>query len=150
MIQRNCDARVPTPGAYGTDDDRLIEASHEMLARVRVAMAGQALSRSLETVFELVAAANRYVDAHAPWTLRKTDPARMATVLYVLAEVIRRLALVTQAFLPDASAKILDQLAVPDDARSLACFEGESSALRPGAALPPPSGVFPRFADQPG
>ena len=36
----------------------------------------------------------------------------MATVLYVLAETIRRLALLTQAFLPDASARILDQLAV--------------------------------------
>ncbi len=148
MVQRNCDAKVPAAGTYGAEDERLLEASRTMLARVRAEMAGQALSRSLETVFELVAAANRYVDAQAPWTLRKTDPSRMATVLYVLAEVIRRLALVTQAFLPDASKKILDQLAVPDDARSLARFE--DGVLQPGAALPPPSGVFPRFADPPG
>ena len=94
-----------------------------MLARVRAEMAEQALSRALEVVFEVVAAANRYVDAQAPWALRKTDPLRMATVLYVLAETIRRLALVTQAFMPDASARILDQLAVPEDARSLASFE---------------------------
>jgi methionyl-tRNA synthetase len=72
----------------------------------------------------------------------------MATVLYVLAEIIRRLALVTQAFMPDASARILDQLAVPDAARSLASFGDLAAALQPGAALPPPAGVFPRFADQ--
>jgi methionyl-tRNA synthetase len=72
----------------------------------------------------------------------------MATVLYVLAEVIRRLALVTQAFMPDASARILDQLAVPDGARSLASFADLTAALPPGAVLPPPSGVFPRFVDQ--
>ena len=44
-------------------------------------MAEQALSRALEAIFEVVGAANRYVDAQAPWALRKTDPARMATVL---------------------------------------------------------------------
>jgi methionyl-tRNA synthetase len=137
---------VPTPGAYDDADRRLIGAAGEMLAKVRAAMAEQALSRSLELVFEMIGSANRYVDAQAPWTLRRTDPARMATVLYVLAEVIRRLALLTQAFMPDASGRILDQLAVPHDARSLADFEDVASALQPGAALPPPTGVFPRFA----
>ena len=44
-------------------------------------------------VTSLTAAANRYVDAQAPWALRKTDPARMGTVLYVLAETIRRISL---------------------------------------------------------
>ncbi len=54
MIQRNCDARVPAPGAYDDADRRLIEAAGAMLARVRAAMAEQALSRSLEMVFELI------------------------------------------------------------------------------------------------
>jgi methionyl-tRNA synthetase len=150
MIQRNCDAKVPTPAVYDVEDQALIEAADAMLVRVREAMAGQALSRSLEMVFEVIAAANRYVDSQAPWTLRKTDPSRMATVLYVLAEVIRRLALVSQAFVPEASAKILDQLAVPGDARSLASFADQAAALQPGATLPPPSGVFPRLVDQAG
>ena len=145
MIQRNCDAKVPEPGAYDADDRQLLEATGQMLARVRAEMAGQALSRALEVVFEMVGAANRYVDAKAPWALRKTDPERMATVLYALAETIRRLALVTQAFMPEASARILDQLAVPEDARSLASFENQ--ALQPGTAVPAPSGVFPRFAE---
>ena len=70
----------------------------------------------------------------------------MATVLYVLAETIRRLALLTQAFLPDASARILDQLAVAADARTLAHCGDSSAMLRPGTPLPAPTGVFPRFA----
>jgi len=147
MIQRNCNAQVPVPGAYAADDDHLLSATNDMLVGVRAAMEGQALSRALETVFELIATANRYVDAQAPWSLRKTDPERMATVLFVLAEVIRRLALVTQAFVPAASGKILDQLAVPQDARRLADFDDRASMLQPGAALPPPAGVFPRFAE---
>jgi methionyl-tRNA synthetase len=62
----------------------------------------------------------------------------------VLAETIRHLALLTQPFMPDSSAKLLDQLAVPEDART---FEhlGADHALSPGTALPAPKGVFPRF-----
>jgi methionyl-tRNA synthetase len=147
MIQRNCDAKVPERGGYDADDRQLLEHTEHMLARVRAEMANQALSRALEVVFEVVGAANRYVDAKAPWALRRTDPARMATVLYVLAEAIRRLALVTQAFMPEASARILDQLAVSEDARTLESFLAEACSLQPGTPLPPPSGVFPRFAE---
>jgi methionyl-tRNA synthetase len=105
------------------------------------------LSRALETIFEVVSAANRYVDAQAPWALRTTHPARMATVLYALAETIRRLALLSQAFLPEASARILDQLGVAADARMLAHCRDRSAMLPPGTALPKPVGVFPRFAE---
>jgi methionyl-tRNA synthetase len=63
----------------------------------------------------------------------------------VLAETIRRIALLTQAFMPDASGRILDQLAIPDEARTLDA-SSEAGALRPGTPLPPPSGVFPRLA----
>ncbi len=38
------------------------------------------------------------------------DPARMGTVLYTLAETIRHLAILVQPFVPDAAAKLLDQL----------------------------------------
>jgi methionyl-tRNA synthetase len=145
LIQRNCAGRLPEPGDLTDDDRGLVEAAERLLVEVRTAMAGQALSRALEAIFELIGTANRYVDAQAPWALRRSDPARMATVLYVLAETIRRLALLTQAFLPEASARILDQLAVAADARTLAHSGDKSAMLRPGTELPAPTGVFPRF-----
>jgi len=146
LIQRNCDGRMPAPGALADADPELLAASESLLEQVRAAMAVQALSRALEAIFEVVAAANRYVDAQAPWALRRTDPARMGTVLHTLAETIRRLALLTQAFMPEASARILDQLAVGEDARSFASYREGAAALQPGTALPKPVGVFPRFA----
>jgi methionyl-tRNA synthetase len=91
----------------------------------------------------VIAAANRYVDTQAPWALAKSDRARMASVLYVLAEVIRQVATLTQPVMPTASGKILDQLAVPADARTFAAL-GRTDVLAPGTALPKPKGVFPR------
>jgi methionyl-tRNA synthetase len=149
LIQRNCAARVPEPRTLTGADRALLDASGTLLGRVRDEMAVQALSRALEAIFEVIGAANRYVDAQAPWALRKSDPERMATVLFTLAETIRRIALLTQAFMPDASARILDQLAVPQAERLLRNYLDEASALRPGTPLPAPSGVFPRFAAEP-
>jgi methionyl-tRNA synthetase len=150
MIQRYADGRVPDPGPYRREDEELAGAATRLIERVRKEMASQALSRALEAIFEVIAAANRYVDAQAPWALRKEDPARAATVLYVLAETIRHIAVTTQAFLPDASGRILDQLAIPKDGRTLGALADPSARLQPGTPLPKPEGVFPRYVEPAG
>ena len=62
----------------------------------------------------------------------------------VLAEIVRRLAILTQPYMPDASARLLDLLAVPEHQRDFAAFE---TALTAGTALPAPAGVFPRHVE---
>ncbi len=147
MIARNCDGAVPSPGAFTADDEALLGQAHGLLARLRDEMAAQAIHRALEALWGVIGDANRYVDAQAPWALRKSDPARMRTVLYVLAETIRHLAILAQPVTPAATAKMLDQLAVPADARSFAAL-GEKGALTPGTPLPAPEGVFPRYVEE--
>ncbi|MDA8230102.1 MAG: methionine--tRNA ligase [Magnetospirillum sp.] len=144
MIAKNCGGRVPEHGALSPDDHEMLDAAHGLLPRVREALDRQLFHEALEGLWVVVRAANGYVDRQAPWALRKTDPARMGTVLWVLAETIRSLALLTQPFMPGSSARLLDQLSVPEDRRGFACF-GSHHALKPGTPLPPPSGVFPRY-----
>jgi methionyl-tRNA synthetase len=71
----------------------------------------------------------------------------MATVLWVLAETIRRIAILTQPFMPDASGRILDQLSVPTDHRSFG-YLSDAEKLVGGVALPKPEGVFPRLVEE--
>ncbi|MCB9948751.1 MAG: methionine--tRNA ligase [Rhodospirillaceae bacterium] len=147
MIQRNCAAKVPQPGEFTTADRTMLDRCGEsLLVQVRDDIDRQAFNRALETVWAAIADANRYIDEQAPWTLRKTDPARMATVLYVVAECVRRLAILVQPVMPDAMARMLDQLAVPADGRTFAQI-GDGSALVPDTPLPVPSGVFPRHVE---
>jgi methionyl-tRNA synthetase len=110
-------------------------------------MESQAFHESLDAIWAIVRAANKYVDDQAPWTLKKTDPPRMATVLYVLAETVRRIAILTQPFMPESSAKMLAQLAVPESARTLAHLDPQYR-LVPGTDLPAPAGVFPRYVEE--
>ncbi|MGF1608787.1 MAG: methionine--tRNA ligase [Kiloniellales bacterium] len=144
MIYKNCDAKVPQPGELTEEDRNLLNDSGTRLVRsMRGEMSRQMFHRALEAIWAVVSESNSYVDEQAPWALRKNDPARMATVLYVLAEAVRHLAILTQPFMPDSMARMLDQLAVPADKRSFAAL-GE--ALVPGTPLPKPQGIFPRYA----
>jgi methionyl-tRNA synthetase len=147
MIQRNCAAAVPTPGALADADRKLLDAAHGMLPRVRAAYDIQAFHQALAEIWDVVGQGNRYVDEQAPWALKKTDPARMATVLYVLAETVRHLAILVQPVTPGAAGRMLDQLAVGPDERAFDRL-GPSGALKPGTALPAPQPIFPRFVEE--
>ena len=148
MIGKNCGAAVPQPGPLAEADQRLLDAAYALLETARIELSVQAFHRMLDAFWAVIGAANRYMDEQAPWTLRKTDPARMATVLYVLAETIRHLGILTQPVMPDASARILEQLAVPEEARGFDRL-GPAHALMVGTPLPPPCGVFPRYVEEP-
>lgn len=144
MVQKNCAAAVPAPGAFTPADEKLLDAARALLPALRRELDMQAFHRGLDALWLVIGDANRYVDEQAPWALKKTDPARMATVLYVLAETIRHVALLTQPYMPTASARILDLLAVPADQRD---FSALASPLVAGTPLPVPQGVFPRLVE---
>ena len=116
-----------------------------MIALAREAMKTQQIHQALNAVFAVVAEANRYFANEAPWALAKTDPARQKTVLYVTAEVIRQIGVLCQPFMPEASAKLLDLLALlPEDART---SRRSPTRLTPGSQLPAPAPVFPRYIE---
>jgi methionyl-tRNA synthetase len=144
MINKNCDAALPAPGAFSAADEALLGAARGLYPRLADEIGRQAFHLALEALWQVVGAANRYVDEQAPWALRKSDPARMRTVLYVVAETVRHLAILAQPFMPDSCARLLDQLAVPASARDFAALP---RPLPGGTALPKPEGVFPRFVE---
>ncbi len=142
MINKNCGAQVPQPGELSAEDDALLTQVHGLRDAMRLDIDVQAIHTALAKLFAVVADANRYVDAQAPWTLRKTDPDRMRTVLYVLAETVRHIAILLQPVTPESANRMLDQLAIPAEKRDFEAL-GPDSALTPGTELPIPQGRVP-------
>jgi methionyl-tRNA synthetase len=149
MIAKNCGAKVPRKGALSAADRAILAEAGGALDKARAAMDDYAPHHALAEIFRVVAEANRYFAGEEPWAKKKTDPARMETVLYVTAETLRRLAIPLQPFMPAAAGKLLDLLGVAPDARDFA-HVGEGNALASGAPLPPPAPVFPRFVEEEG
>jgi methionyl-tRNA synthetase len=146
MIARNCNGVVPEPGALSAADEALLALADALPQKSRAAMADFALHTMLADIWAVVAEANRYFASQEPWTLRKTDPKRMESVLYLTAEVLRAIGIVAQPVIPTAGGKLLDLLGVDAAARMLA-HVGPANRLRPGAALMKPEAIFPRYVE---
>ncbi|HYS48762.1 MAG TPA: methionine--tRNA ligase [Xanthobacteraceae bacterium] len=144
MIARNSGGVLPRPGAFSAADQAIFAAADAMLSAARRAMETQQLHHVLNVIWSVVADANRYFAGEAPWALAKTDPPRMATVLYVTAEVLRQIAILVQPFVPASAAKLLDLLAVNE--RDFAAL-GAAHRIAAGKKLPPPNPVFPRYQE---
>nr|WP_249136675.1 methionine--tRNA ligase [Bradyrhizobium tropiciagri] len=144
MIAKQLGGVLPEPGEFSDNDKAILAQADAMLETSRTAMATQQIHQWLNTVWAVVAEANRYFAGEAPWALAKTDPARQKTVLYVTAEVVRQIAIMAQAVMPESCAKMLDSLGIPADARG---FTAIAERIKPGTALPAPVGVFPRYVE---
>lgn len=150
MIAKNCEGAVPTLDSANIQpqDAALMElvrvTSEATHSSAREQMQRCKFAEVIGSILHMSSTANEYIDREAPWTLKKTDLARMNSVLYFLAESIRCIAIMLQPFTPDAAKKLLDQLAVPEDER-LFLHLTPAFALKPGTVLPKPEGVFPRL-----
>lgn len=144
MIAKNCDGAVPADGPATAEDEALLASVAPMLEEARAAHVAVRPDQALDAIWARVGSVNGYLNEMAPWSLRKTDPARADVVLYHAAECIRRIALLVQPAMPESAAKLLDQLAIAEADRSFAAFDRK---LVPGTPLPAPQGVFPRWVE---
>ena len=146
MIDKNCDRRIPAPGPLTDADKSLLAAADALYVQARENMDRQAIKHYLDAVWAVVADANRYFAGEAPWAKRRSDPNRMETILYVTAEVVRQVAILAQPVTPMGAGKLLDLLGQAPDRRSFRSL-GEAGRLEPETAIPPPTGVFPRYLE---
>jgi methionyl-tRNA synthetase len=147
MVNKNCEGKVPTKGTYTDADNKLLNNAYNLLPLCRQHLDVQAFHKALDEIWAVIGQGNRYVDEQGPWSLKKTDPARMHTVLYTLAETLRAIGLVVQPFMPDTMNRLFEQLALPSHERDFKHMNADY-ALKSGAPLPAPQGLFPRFVEE--
>ena len=145
MVNKNCGAKVPQKGTLAATDEEMLAAANALMQECRTQHEAYAISKSMDAIWRVVADANRYFAGQEPWALKKTDPARMETVLWTTAEVLRIVGILIQPYVPQSAAKLLDLLAVPESQRS---FADIGVQLVSGTALPAPAPVFPRFVEE--
>ena len=145
IIAKNCDGRVPLGSQKAEADNLLLldlgMVETEMHKAIRDDLA---LHIALGTIWEGVSAANAYFAEQAPWSLRKENPERADTVLYITAEAVRRLAILVRWAIPESADKLLDLLGQGPDTRDFAAL---ATPIVPGTLLPAPQGVFPRWVE---
>ncbi len=127
MVFKNLDGVIPAPGEAKEDAD-LLAAVDSAIDDLEKRFGELAFSAGLEAWMGAVFACNAYIDAAAPWALRKTDPARMADVLGTLVAAIRKLAQAVVPVIPSSAQRLIETI---------------DSGLH--GALEQPQPIFPRL-----
>ena len=103
---------VTNPNVCEAVDEELKAVALEAPKKVAEKMDKLRVADAIDVIFGLLRRSNKYIDETMPWALAKdeTKQERLQTVLYNLVESIRIAAVLLESFLPETSAKILDQI----------------------------------------
>ena len=113
MSNKYFDGVVTNTGVNVEEEDSELKSLCEGLnAKVKDHMNKLRIADSIDDIFEVLRAANKYIDITMPWALAKDETKldRLNTVLYNLIEAIRVSAVYLQAFLPETAEKIFSQI----------------------------------------
>lgn len=110
FVAKNCDGEIPVPGVFTPEDEALLSSAVDALATTRSLVGQQNLKGMCDCIINVAKLGNKYIDVQAPWSLKKTDEARMRTVLYVLAETLRVTAVLLSPVMSKSCNNMLDQL----------------------------------------
>jgi len=147
MVYKNCDATIPDILSLTEDDEKILHESKELIEKVRKTIDKQSFSTALEEIWTLVRKANVYTDRQEPWVLKNKNSKRMETILGVLSDVICRLTIILQPFIPDSSEKILDQIALEKNNRNFDILKKEGSLVH-GKKICKPEPIFIRLENR--
>ena len=150
MIGRFYKGEIPSPGEKADVDDELIQLAQNTAANFEKYMEQLEINTALKEVWSLVSRSNKYIDETAPWALAK-DPAKRArldTVMYNLAEVLRIVAILISPFIPLTAPKIWTQLGITDNFSDMRLTDAQQwGRLAAGTVVTKPEPIFPRIEE---
>lgn len=146
LVVRDFGGRIPEPGASTDAEDALRREADRALAQHTAAFEHFDLNEAAAAPLRLIAAANRYFDRLAPWTLQKLgDRQRLATVLFTTLEATWRAAWLLAPIIPNAAARVRDEVCSEDAATSPGAGEFVWRTLPAGAQTRVGPPLFPKL-----
>lgn len=144
MAKKYFGGEIMPPVEHGAVDHELIHMAEELPKKIESLMNEYRMADTMDAIMSLARRANKYIDETSPWVLAKDEEqsARLGTVLYNLLETIRFIGVALEPFMPETSAKILDEIGA--DKRDLASLEG-FGGLEAGKSVGEPVPLFARI-----
>ncbi len=146
MLSKYFNGTLPPVGPSEAIDETFQQRFTTVIATVDELINELAFNKTLQAIWELVSAANKYIDETAPWSLAKDENLRprLGTVMYNLLEGTRLIALLVAPFMPETGASILGTLGL--DQTDLALDGNDTwGLLQPGATIAKAAPLFPRI-----
>lgn len=146
MLNKYFKGVLANPGETKEIDKLLQDKFTAQIKVVDAHMEALAFNKALQSIWELVSAANKYIDDSAPWSLAKdaTQGERLGSVMYNLLEAVRLIGILVTPFMPETGAKIGRILGVAP-ADQLLEEHDSWGFLKPGTRIEKAAPLFPRI-----
>lgn len=151
MVERYCEGVIPEYIQRDPLDDDIHDKTKDIFDTIDILMNKLDFNKTLIKIWELVGALNKYIDTTAPWNLYKDvyKRERLNSVLYIVLDSIRAVALMIYPFMPESAIKINKQLSVKED-----IYKGnieelkKTMVLKSGAKISGIQQLFPRIDEK--
>jgi methionyl-tRNA synthetase len=146
MLEKDFAGKVPKPGERLPQDEALAKEAQNAIGEVLERFDKFEFSRALETIWGVIAAADKYLTEEKPWALGNSpeEESRKGTILWTAAELLRVVSALAHPVLPDSTAKIWRFLGQPGSLDALELDGLRWGQLAPGTALGKFQALFPR------
>ncbi|MGB7726633.1 MAG: methionine--tRNA ligase [Candidatus Acidiferrum sp.] len=146
MLEKNFAGKVPKPGTILPQDEVLAKEAQSAIGEVLERYEKFEFARALETIWSVIAIADKYLTTEQPWALGTSpdEESRKATILWTTAELLRIVTALAHPVLPDSTTKVWKLLGQPI-AIGVTPLDGlRWGQLAPGITLGKFEALFPR------
>ncbi len=150
MVEKYSEGKVPKPGELKLLDIKVREKASETIRALGEAMDEFAFHKALVSIFDFIGFVNKYVDESAPWSLAKDpkDKSRLSTVLWMLVESIRVIAIIIAPFMPASAEKIWKKIGAVQSFDCQTLFDARVwGGTKPGWQVEKGEPLFPRYKE---
>lgn len=106
-------SEVPQPEALDEGDKQILETLKEKVETVAKEIEDCGLQSAANTMISISRMGNQYLNEKEPWNLIKKDREKAASIIYVAAQIVKALAIVSAPFIPFAAEELWKTLNLP-------------------------------------
>ena len=113
FINAQFNSEIPQPQKLDAEDEMILQTIREKVETIAQEFEAAKLQSAANTLISLSRLGNQYLNEKEPWNLLKTDKAKAATILYVAAQIVKALAVISAPFIPGTAEQLWQTLNLP-------------------------------------
>lgn len=106
---------VPEPNEYSAVDNETLQTLSAAPSKIGKLIEQYKFRAACQEMIQLARLGNKYLADEEPWKLIKTNPKRVATIMYIAIQVAAGLAVLSEPFLPHTAKKLREMLLLDKD-----------------------------------
>jgi methionyl-tRNA synthetase len=113
FINRHFESKIPEPGVLENEEEQVLKSLGERVDEIAGDFEACRLQSAANSVMGIGRLGNQYLNEKEPWNLIKSDKAKAATTIYVAAQVVKALVIVSAPIIPFTAEELWKTLNLP-------------------------------------